>query len=68
MSYCKQIVRQSNLTYFATNWTEAKDLFPKIDKRSLKILIYNDSKNFVDTYFNNYFDETWEQKKHQNND
>ena len=35
MSYCMYIVRQLNLTYPPTNWTEAKDLFSKINERSL---------------------------------
>ena len=35
VSYCKYIVRQLNLTYSPTNGTEAKDLFSKINGRSL---------------------------------
>ena len=35
MSYCMYIVRQLNLTYPPTNWTEAKDLFSKINERWL---------------------------------
>ena len=35
MSYCMYIVRQLNLTYPPTNWTEAKDLLSKINERSL---------------------------------
>ena len=35
MSYCTYILRQLNLTYPPINWTEAKDLFSKIDERSL---------------------------------
>ena len=33
MSYNIQTVQQLNLTYTAPNWTEVKDLFPKIDKK-----------------------------------
>ena len=69
MSYCMYIVRQLNLTYPPTNWTEAKDLFSKINERSLWIFIHNGSKKLKKkrknkiksilwySYLNNYFDD-----------
>ena len=50
MSYCMYVVRQLNLTYPPTNWTEVR--FKKNSKKMNKI-----KKIFLYTYLNNQFDE-----------